>query len=229
MTSTLNHYFNTFVLKLKRFIWYETFNCLILPLEFERLVSMTFKKEIEQYLEQISVLEEIYRKVQDSDMLPLSFFSASIDILNKLKSGVYELESAQFQLMATHLKETEEKTGDVYESFIATPVLPPTPIVAPTETPVAPNLPDSSTGFLGDVIAKKIYADFSKSLNLNQRFMFQRDLFKGNAEGMNKALTQLNLCQRLREALDYLNENYTIQWDSESGTAFRDLLDKHFA
>ncbi|GHT15700.1 hypothetical protein FACS189426_23490 [Bacteroidia bacterium] len=171
---------------------------------------MTFKKEIEQYLEQIYILEETFRKVQNMDTLPLSFFSASIDVLNKLKQGVYELESAQLQHMMKHLKESEEQLGDVNESFKPAPMV-------------------ETTGFLSDTIAKKIYADFSKSLTLNHRFMFQRDLFHGNTEEMNKTFTQLNSCHSLREALDYLNENYAIQWESDSGITLRDLLDKHFA
>jgi hypothetical protein len=203
---------------------------------------MTFKKEIEQHLTQIYILEDTFRKVQDLDTLPLSFFSASIDALNKLKTGVYELESAQLQLMAKHLKESEEKLIDVEEVIYAKPTEsfntvveelpaePEKPVKTPVipEKPVAPSFPDAHSGFLGDVIAKKIYADFSKSLNINQRFMLQKDLFKGNTEEMNKALVQLNSFHSLETALDYLNKNYTIQWESESGITFKDLMDKHF-
>jgi hypothetical protein len=203
---------------------------------------MTFKKEIEQYLEQIYILEEAFRKVQDMDILPLSFFSASIDVLNKLKTGVYKLESIQLQLMMKHLKESEEQLGDVNESFKpAEPVVleKPLDVVIEPGKPVSPSekvpVEEKPTpmveapAFLSDTIAKKIYADFSKSLNLNHRFMFQRDLFRGNTEDMNKALAQLNTFHSLSEALDYLNENQAIQWESDSGMAFRELLDKHFA
>jgi hypothetical protein len=203
---------------------------------------MTFKKEIEQYLEQIYILEEAFRKVQNMDTLPLSFFSASIDVLNKLKTGVYELESAQLQQMMQHLKESEKQLGDVNESFKPTePVVlekpanvviePEKPVFQPEKVPVEekPTPIVEATVFLSDTIAKKIYADFSKSLNLNHRFMFQRDLFRGNTAEMNEMLVQLNSFHSLREALDYLNENYAIQWESDSGLVFRELLDKHFA
>jgi hypothetical protein len=192
---------------------------------------MTFKKEIEQYLEQIRILEETFRKVQNMDILPLSFFSASIDVLNKLKAGVYELESAQLQLMADHLKDTE---GKAFDAGISNLNRHSTPDVESTDTcaespikSVAATTPDTS-GFLGDAIAKKIYSDFTKSLNLNQRFMFQRDLFHGDAVEMNKALVQLNTFQCLEDALNYLNENYVVRWESDSGSAFRELLDRRF-
>ncbi|MDR3217629.1 MAG: hypothetical protein LBU22_01390 [Dysgonamonadaceae bacterium] len=166
---------------------------------------MTFKKEIELYLEEIYKLEETFRKVQDLDTLPLSFFSASIDALNKLKTGIYELESAQLQIMTEHLQESERKLVEEKAPLSAVP-----------------------SGSLGDTIGKKIFAEFSKSLSLNQRFMFQRDLFRGNTEEMNRAFTQMDSFPHLNEALHFLNENYSISWESESGIAFRELLDKRF-
>jgi hypothetical protein len=177
---------------------------------------MTFKKEIEHYLAQICVLEETFRKVQDMDTLPLSFFSTSMDLLNHLKSGVYELESAQFQIMTQHLKESEEKLNADEE-----------PIIKTDFPETEPSL--ETHGFLGDVIAKKIFADFSKSLSLNHRFMFQKDLFHGNADEMNQVLARLNAFHRIDDALNYLNENHSIRWEHDSGIAFRELLDKHFA
>jgi hypothetical protein len=181
---------------------------------------MTFKKEIEQYLEQIYVLEEAFRKVQDMDTLPLSFFSTSLDVLGKLKTGVHEMESAQLQLMMKHLKESTEKSGN--DPLLQVPVSPSDP-----DLPLTPVMREKE--FLGDVIGKKIVADFSKSLTLNERFMFQRDLFHGDMQAMNETFTQLNTFCSLNEAVDYLNKTQRFQWESESGIAFRELLDKRFA
>ncbi|MDR3341077.1 MAG: hypothetical protein LBT25_13505 [Candidatus Symbiothrix sp.] len=201
---------------------------------------MTFKKEIELYLEEIYKLEETFRKVQDLDTLPLSFFSVSIDALNKLKTGVYELESAQLQIMTKHLKESERKLENI-ETVLkpAEPLILETQVstVTEPEQPLPPvailvaekTSPSAATnGSLGDTIGKKIFAEFSKSLSLNQRFMFQRDLFRGNTEEMNKALVQLDSFLQSDEALHFLNENYSISWESESGIAFWELLDKRF-
>ncbi|MDR1631870.1 MAG: hypothetical protein LBR97_03150 [Dysgonamonadaceae bacterium] len=154
---------------------------------------MSFKKEIEQYLEGISVLEESFRKVKDLDTLPVSFFSTSLDILNQLKIGLYEMESSQLQLMT------------------------------------AVNDPVELTVFLGDKISKKIYADLTKSLTINQRFMFLRDLFKGNEAEMNQVFTHLNALQTLEEALNYLNDNHPFPWETDAGVAFKELMEKHFA
>ncbi|GHT56176.1 hypothetical protein FACS189446_8230 [Bacteroidia bacterium] len=173
---------------------------------------MSFKKEIEQYLEQISVLEESYRKVRDLDALPVSFFSASLDIVNQLKTGLYELESSQLQMMSAHLNEHKEKGNDTGESIVKG----------------IKEAKENVSVFLGDKISKKIHADLTKSLTVNQRFMFLRDLFKGNEGAMTQTLTHLNALQTLEEALDYLDNNHPVQWETESGIAFKELLEKRF-
>ena len=179
---------------------------------------MSFKKEIEQYLEQISVLEESFRKVRDLDTLPVSFFSASLDILNQLKTGLYELESSQLQMMAAHLNESKEKlavnepaefTGEIVKGIKETK--------------------ENVSIFLGDKISKKIHADLTKSLTVNQRFMFLRDLFKEDEAEMNKTLAYLNALKTMEDASDYLNNNHPVQWETESGIAFKELLEKRFA
>ncbi|MDR0613411.1 MAG: hypothetical protein LBG45_08045 [Dysgonamonadaceae bacterium] len=181
---------------------------------------MSFKKEIEQYLEQISVLEESFRKVKDLDPLPVSFFSASLDILNQLETGLYELESSQLQRIATVNSTSSLIVGKSSTILVvAEPVN--EPAGKPVDEPVESGLP-------GNKISKKIYADLTKSLTINLRFMFLRDLFKGNDAEMNRTLAHLNALQTLEEALAYLNGNHPVSWETESGIAFREWLEKHF-
>jgi hypothetical protein len=201
---------------------------------------MTFKKEIEQYLLRINTLEENFRKVQDMDTLPLSFFRTAMDILNELKTGVRNMESTQIQLMLKHLREIEEADiKDTKEQNIvdvelgeivaieekAEIIRKPETIEEKAPIPVASPRP----GFLGDKIGKKIYTAFSKSLNINDRFMFQKDLFHGNIAQMNKILEHLESVQSLDEATNYLKDYPSIAWDSDSGVVFKELLAKHFA
>lgn len=235
---------------------------------------MTFKSEIEQYLEQIYTLEESFRKVKDMDILPLSFFSSSIDILNKLKAGIHEMESAQFQMMLEHLKERGNEAVDILSKPVKETVVEPQPEPEPDPieepAPAEPGVIEPETeqeveepepvsprqdeviepvmevtvtketivketasvsvnpAFLADKITKKLYADLKKSLSLNDKFRFQRDLFKGNAVIMNDALEQLNAYTRLDEALQYLNSEFQWDWESESAQAFRELLERRF-
>ena len=60
---------------------------------------MQFKKEIEQSLEQIRILEEHFRHARNSEILPISFFSASYDIIRELAGALHYIEQEQLKFM----------------------------------------------------------------------------------------------------------------------------------
>ncbi|MCL1934288.1 MAG: hypothetical protein FWF53_10825 [Candidatus Azobacteroides sp.] len=182
---------------------------------------MAFGNKIEQYLKEVRALEQFFLEAQSKEILPLSFFSSSIDILNRLKTGIYEIEAAQLQLMQKHLKNSENDRSEVNE-------------IKESEEPIEwetrkeKPMPIPAPGILADTIGRKMNADFGKSLSLNDHFMFQRDLFQGDANEMNRAFSQLNAFQSLNEVLEFLDEKYDIPWNSDSGIVFKELLDKRF-
>jgi len=96
------------------------------------------------------------------------------------------------------------------------------PVEEPKETAATP-------AFLEDKISKTLFADFKKALSLNDRFRFQRDLFKGDAGLMDEALDRINAFKTYDEARDYLKEQYDWDWQSESAQAFDELLRKRFS
>ncbi len=55
--------------------------------------------------------------------------------------------------------------------------------------------------------------DLTKGLGINDRFMFQRELFEGNAEVMQQTLQQLNELPNLEAAQSFISSNFN--WDSE--------------
>lgn len=181
---------------------------------------MSYQAKIEQYLKEIRELEKSFREAQSKEILPISFFSSSIDILNRLKAGIYEIEAMQLHVMEEHWKSRENEWCEVYETQETGE---PVELKSKEEkiTPVS--------SVLADTIGRKINADFGKSLSLNDRFMFQRDLFQGNANEMNHVFAQLNAFQSRNEVLAFLNENCDITWDSDSGIALKEILDKRFA
>jgi hypothetical protein len=95
------------------------------------------------------------------------------------------------------------------------------------EAPLVEKMPPV-VNVLADTIGRKINTDIRKSLSLNDRFRFRRDLFQGDVNEMDYALAQLNTLQSLNEALEYLDEKYDIPWNSESGIALKDLLIRQF-
>jgi hypothetical protein len=106
--------------------------------------------------------------------------------------------------------------------------------VAPTETTeeeveelevaeekaVAPSTQSTLTG--------PAVQDIRQAIALGDRFLFQRELFAGNGEQMQRTLDELNGLQTLQEAMDYINQNFA--WDLESSAAelFVNVLKRRF-
>lgn len=70
--------------------------------------------------------------------------------------------------------------------------------------------------------------DIRQAISLGDRFLFQRELFAGNGEKMQKALDELNSLDTLDEALEYVREHF--DWDKESTAAqlFENVLRRRF-
>ena len=70
--------------------------------------------------------------------------------------------------------------------------------------------------------------DIRKLLTLNDRFLFQRELFRGDVGLMNFTYDEINKFDTFDEALEYLQQNF--RWDNESQTVrdFMTLVERHF-
>jgi len=176
---------------------------------------MLCQNKIEQCLKEIHELEKSFREAHDKEILPISFFSSSIEFINRLRAGIYEIEALQLHVMQEHLQKHGSEWDAIREIKESEDSI-------ERETTPAANI-------LADAIGRKINSDFGRSLSLNDRFMFQRDLFRGSANEMNEAFAQLNAFQSLNEVIEFFDEKYAIPWNSESGIAFKELLDKRFA
>ena len=191
---------------------------------------MILQNKIEQYLEIIQKLEKTFSDAKSKEILPLSFFSSSIDVINRLREGVYDMEATQFRMMEEHLKKTEREISDeneMNETHDFSELETTEKII--TEKKEQEEIPIPAVNILADTISRKIIADFGKSLSLNDRFMFQRELFHGDVIEMNNAFEQLNNLQSLNEALEFFTGRYSIPWETDSGIVLRELLDKRFA
>ena len=70
--------------------------------------------------------------------------------------------------------------------------------------------------------------DIRQAISLGDRFLFQRELFAGNGELMQKALDQLNNCSTFDEAMEYIRDSF--DWDMESTAVqlFENVLRRRF-
>ena len=98
------------------------------------------------------------------------------------------------------------------------------PVVEPAPAPQpAPRPMPQQTSLFGAAVE-----DIRQAISLGDRFLFQRELFAGNGELMQKTLDELNALGSLEEAMDYVADNF--EWDSESTAVqlFENVLKRRF-
>ena len=142
------------------------------------------------------------------------------------------------------LEEIEETTEpEPVVELVVEPIIEPEPEVIPVEptpqpvveaAPVvesasviekpAPRAVPTQTSLFGSAVE-----DIRQAISLGDRFLFQRELFAGNGELMQKTLDELNGLGSLSEAMEYVAE--TFDWDKESTAVqlFENVLKRRFA
>lgn len=80
----------------------------------------------------------------------------------------------------------------------------------------------------GRRLESRFVTDLRKSLNFNDRFRYQRELFGGDMALLNTTIEKLNSMSSLQEAETYVSENFN--WDTTEGAAFEfmELLEARF-
>ena len=112
----------------------------------------------------------------------------------------------------------------VVEPFIEPePVSVVEPILEPVPQPASRPIPQQ-TSLFGTAVE-----DIRQAISLGDRFLFQRELFAGNGELMQKTLDEINSLGSLSEAMDYVADNF--EWDKESTAVqlFENVLKRRFS
>ena len=104
------------------------------------------------------------------------------------------------------------------------PAQQPEPMVeqpAPAPQPEAPRAPQQ-TSLFGSAVA-----DIRQAVSIGDRFLFQRELFGGNAEKLQQTLTELNTLHSFDEAVAFIER---FGWDKQSPTheLFLNVLRRRF-
>ena len=83
-----------------------------------------------------------------------------------------------------------------------------------------------------DIHEKKPVDGLRKSITINQRFMFENDLFSGDKDEFEMVVNYLDNCSTNKEAMEFLNENYVQKknWDleKEEVVEFLTVVNKRF-
>ncbi|MBI1193184.1 MAG: hypothetical protein GC205_08415 [Bacteroidetes bacterium] len=119
-----------------------------------------------------------------------------------------------------------------------TPTRQPQKPVAPAPIPTATDEPALNDRFarpereLGQTLIARPAEDLRKLIDVNERFLFTRELFGGNSETYGQAIRRLNELPNLTEALNYLDSELTPAhaWNPESKIVLhlRDILEQRY-
>lgn len=108
-------------------------------------------------------------------------------------------------------------------------------MVSPAEnTEKAPQLAEKNLKPVIPPLNDKIRAtptllDMKRSISLNDRFLFQRELFHNNREEMNQVMVQLNAFDDFSQAENYLRGHYGWDLDNPVVEDFLKVIKKGFA
>lgn len=117
---------------------------------------------------------------------------------------------------------TVEPEAEPMIESIAEPLLAPQPEIKPT-VPTQRPMPQQ-TSLFGSAVE-----DIRQAISLGDRFLFQRELFAGNGELMQKTLDEINTLTSLNEAMDYVLDNFDWDKDSTAVQLFENVLKRRFA
>jgi hypothetical protein len=70
--------------------------------------------------------------------------------------------------------------------------------------------------------------DIRQAIALGDRFLFQRELFAGNGEQMQRTLDDLNGLQTMQEAMNYISQNFDWDFESTAAELFVNVLKRRF-
>ncbi len=93
-----------------------------------------------------------------------------------------------------------------------------------TPAPVQPSIVPHTDNTIADVHSMKKVDDIRQAISIGDHFRFQRELFAGNGELMNKTIAKLNQMASLDEAMKYLQGKFTWKADDETADSFLQIL-----
>ncbi len=131
--------------------------------------------------------------------------------------------------------EVEKPVAEPMVEPVVEPAPAPQPVqstdnLALSDTPSAkPTQPAKGAQPLQTSLFGTAVEDIRQAISLGDRFLFQRELFAGNGELMQKTLDEINNLGSLNEAMDYVLDNF--DWDKESTAVqlFENVLKRRFA
>ena len=176
-------------------------------------------------------IELIIEETDQSDSSDLSDMSDLSDLSAETPQEEPQEEPEQLEpleLLAPLEVEEPEVEPVIEPEPVVEPIVEPAPQPEVKAEPIVASQPVSrpmpqQTSLFGTAVE-----DIRQAISLGDRFLFQRELFAGNGELMQKTLDEINSLGSLSEAMDYVLDNF--EWDKESTAVqlFENVLKRRF-
>ena len=204
-----------------------------------------------QDLETISLVEsetiihenaDVEEKLENSDVIDMEVSDVVLEEIDSMLKISTIYNSTPEEVVQIEVSEDNEQNSDVDNEFAVenheevTGLEP--EIINPEskktflnnkETTISRNeLLATEDNSISNTLANKKISDIKQAISIGERFRFQRELFRGNGEDMNKTLTYINQLATLDEVMAFLQSKYNWAEDNETAAVFFQIVKRRF-
>ena len=171
---------------------------------------------------------EIELIVEETDQSDSSDLSDMSDLSAETPQEEVHEEPEQLEPLEILEEEELEEEPVIEPELVVEPIVEPAlqpevkaePVAAPQP---APRPAPTQTSLFGSAVE-----DIRQAISLGDRFLFQRELFAGNGELMQKTLDELNGLGSFNEAMEYMTDHFEWDKDSTAVQLFENVLKRRF-
>ncbi len=166
--------------------------------------------EVVEVTESIETVEYIVTEEVDEQ----TDITESVDIPEN-----YEIKEVT-EVISSTITETKTTVEDTKKTILAEKMS--------SHTPSRNDSLSKADNSISSTLANKKIEDIKQAINIGDRFRFQRELFRGNGEDMNKTLTYINQLATLDEVQSFLQSKYGWESSNETAEDFYQIVRRRF-
>lgn len=178
--------------------------------EKESVIEIETSQETVEVTESIETVEyTVTEEVNEQTVI-----SESVDIPEN-----YEVKEVT-EVISSTITETKTTVEDTKKTILAEKMS--------SHTPSRNDSLSKADNSISSTLANKKIEDIKQAISIGERFRFQRELFRGNGEDMNKTLSYINQLATLGEAQSFLQSKYGWESNNETAEDFYQIVRRRF-
>lgn len=201
---------------------------------------MTQQERIELLNRELKELADLLAGMKECQVIPAVFLNMARDKALRMAEGFEKLAHEKTAEPQPEVSACVRPVTESVSDIVAEKPVAPEKSVAP-EKPVEPEAPKRVDPMPVKEAFSPVYKEFTHTpvtsapasdlrskMTLNDRFLFQRELFRGDIGMLNFTLDEVNKLSTLEEALAFLDLQYHWDEDATGVKEFYELLERHF-